>query len=83
MSVVVQSHVGTLTWTIADLTIATEQFVEVGFAPGQTIARLSVPAGVTNLTVSGVPPGRYYVRVRSVNGTGLGAPSNEVVVDVP
>ena len=83
LSVVVQSHVGTLTWTIADLTIATEQFVEVGFAPGQTIARLSVPAGVTNLTVSGVPPGRYYVRVRSVNGTGLSAPSNEVVVDVP
>jgi len=36
-----------------------------------------------SLTVPGVPPGRYYVRIRSVNGTGVGAPSNEAVVDVP
>ncbi len=40
-------------------------------------------AGATSLTVPGVPPGRYYVRVRSVNGTGLGTPSNEVLVEVP
>ena len=83
LSVVVQNHIGTLTWTITGQTIATEQLVEVGFAPGQTVARLAVAAGATSLTVPGVPPGRYYVRVKSVNGTGLGAPSNEVVIDVP
>ena len=83
LSVAVQNHVGTLTWTITGQTIATEQLVEVGFAPGQTVTSLAVAAGATSLTVPGVPSGRYYVRVRSVNGTGLGAPSNEVVVDVP
>ena len=84
LSALVESRVVTLTWAIdASHSMATEQVVEVGFAPGQTVVRLPVAAGATSLTVPGVPPGRYYVRIRSVNGTGLGAPSNEVMVDVP
>ena len=84
LSVVVDQRVATLTWTIAaSRSIATSQVVEAGFTPGATAVRLPVAAGATSLTVPGVPPGRYYVRVRSENGTGLGTPSNEVVVDVP
>ena len=79
-----EGSLATLTWTIAaSRSIATDQVVEVGFAPGETALRLGVAAGATSLTVPRVPPGRYYVRVRSINGTGLGAPSNEVLVEVP
>ena len=84
LSALVDGRLVTLSWTIdASRSIATEQVVEVGFAPGQTRVRLPVAADASSLAVAGAPPGRYYVRVRSVNGTGLGAPSNEVLVDVP
>ena len=84
LTILVDDQLATLTWaTDTTHSIATEQVVEVGFAPGQTVARLAVAAGATSTTVPGVPPGRYYVRVRSVNGTGLGTPSNEVLVEVP
>jgi hypothetical protein len=74
----------TLSWaTAAGGAIATGHVVEAGFTSGQTVVRLPVSAGATSLLVPGVPPGRYFVRVRSVNGTGLGAPSNEVLVNVP
>ena len=74
----------TLSWaTASGGAMATGQVVEAGFSPGETAVRLPVDAGTTSLTVPGVPPGRYYVRVRSVNGTGLGTPSNEVLVEVP
>ena len=84
LNVVVDQRVATLTWTIGPRrSIATGQVVEAGFSPGETAVRLPVDAGATSLTIPGVPPGRYYVRVRSVNGTGLGTPSNEVLVEVP
>jgi hypothetical protein len=84
LNILVADRVATLTWASdTSHSMATEQVVEVGFAPGETVARLRVAAGATRLTVPGVPPGRYYVRVRSVNGTGQGAPSNEVLVEVP
>ena len=74
----------TLTWAIdASRSIATEQVVEVGFAPGQTLVRLPVAADASSLAVAGAPPGRYYARIRSTNGTGVGVPSNELIVVVP
>jgi glucose/arabinose dehydrogenase len=36
----------------------------------------------TSVTFANVPPGTYYVRMRSLNGAGQSAPSNEVVVTV-
>ena len=36
----------------------------------------------TSFGASNVPPGTYYVRVRAGNYSGLGAPSNEVEVQV-
>ena len=84
LSALVDDGLVTLSWAIdASRSIATEQFVEVGFAPGQTLVRLPVAADAASLAVAGAPPGRYYVRIRTMNGTGVGAPSNEVIVDVP
>ena len=75
----------TLGWTVdATKGVATEILLEAGSAPGRTdIARLRAAAGSTSLTVPNVPPGTYFVRVRSLNGAGAGTPSNEVVVIVP
>ena len=74
----------TLSWTTTlGGAMATGQVVEAGLSSHETVVRLPVDPGATSLTVPGVPPGRYYVRVRSVNGTGLGTPSNEVLVEVP
>jgi hypothetical protein len=36
-----------------------------------------------SMVVPGVPPGRYYVRVRAVNAQGASAPGGEVTIDVP
>ena len=53
--------------------------IEAGSAPG--LADLAVVQVGTNRSFSTpVPAGTYYVRVRAINGTGIGAPSNEVVV---
>ncbi len=59
--------------------------MQVGTAPGATnVADVNVGGG-TALAVSlaGVPPGVYYVRVSAVSACGVGAPSNEVAVSVP
>ena len=83
LGALVDGRLVTLSWTIdASHSIATEQVVEVGFAHGQTLVRLPVSADASSLAVAGAPPGRYYVRIRTTNGTGVGAPSNEVIVDV-
>jgi hypothetical protein len=56
--------------------------IEAGSAPGQAnLVSLTVGA-TTNLSVSAVPAGTYYVRVRASNVAGTGAPSNEVAVVV-
>ena len=65
LSALVDGRLVTLSWTIdASRSIATDQVVEVGFIPGQTVIRLPVEAGAISLAVAGVPPGRYYVRIR-------------------
>lgn len=57
--------------------------LEAGSASGlANLATVALGPG-TSLSIPGVPPGRYYVRVRGVNVTGRGAPSSAVVVDVP
>gem|GEM_PF-2570442 len=55
--------------------------LEAGSAPGlSNLAQLSL-AG-TSLTFPGIPPGRYYLRVRGNGACGLTAASNEVAVTV-
>jgi len=55
--------------------------LEAGSAPG--LADLLVTdVGGQALVVPGVPPGRYFVRVRGLNSSGLGAPSTDAAVRV-
>lgn len=69
-----------LTWTnVGD---ASAFVLDVGLAPGRT--DLTVGIGeAASLTLTGAPPGRYYLRVRGTNRFGVSRPSNEVAVVVP
>ena len=74
----------TLSWALPDVSpMVTGYRAEAGTAPG--MANLGVLALGTgeSFRASGVPPGRYFVRVRAVNVNGTSGPSNEVVVEVP
>ncbi len=57
----------------------------VGSAPG--LSDVSVvdvgPTPAIAVSLAGVPPGRYFVRVAALGACGLGVASNEVSVDVP
>lgn len=74
----------TLTWTRGPTRAQTTRYVlEVGTAPGLSNV-LTLDVGLqTSLTAQGVPPGRYYVRVKAGNAAALSLASNEVVVDIP
>lgn len=75
----------TLTWSAPVRAAAVSRYVlEVGSASGLSDIFTGLDVSLeTSFAASGVPPGRYYVRVRAGNYTGLSAPSNEVVVQVP
>jgi hypothetical protein len=57
---------------------ATSYVVEAGVAPGAT--SVSIPTSGPSYTASGIPPGRYYVRVRARNAFGTGPPSSEYLL---
>ena len=69
-----------LSWS--DPADATGFELEFGFAPGQRAGAVRV-SRITSLAVPGVPPGRYYVRIKAVNEVGASPASNEIRVDVP
>jgi hypothetical protein len=71
----------TLTWARAFG--ATDYVVEAG--DQSTLSNLAEirTGGATRLVVDNVPPGAYYVRVRSINEHGAGQRSTEIVVVVP
>ncbi len=73
-----------LTWSLPRHSPdATRYVLEVGTAPGlNDVGTLALGPGQT-LSIPGVPPGRYVVRLRAANATGVGAASNEVVVTMP
>ena len=73
-----------LSWSAGGQPAAVTRYVlEVGSAPGLNDIFTGLDVGLqTSFAASGVPPGRYYVRVRAGNFTGLSAPSNEVIVQV-
>lgn len=75
----------TLSWSAGGPPAAISRYVlEIGSAPGLSDIFSVLDVGLqTSFSASAVPPGRYYVRVRAGNYTGLSAPSNEVVVQVP
>lgn len=58
----------------------TSYIIEAGDAPGRAnLAVLPTESAATAFTVV-APPGRYYVRVRAVNGNGISAPSEEITL---
>lgn len=72
-----------LAWTLPTISPRAVAYrLEAGFAPGATAVSIDLGAA-TSTTIPGVPPGRYYARLRAVNYNGVSAPSNEIVVDVP
>jgi hypothetical protein len=74
----------TLSWSVTSGGDAATSFViEAGSSPGSTdLAVFDTGSPVTALTITGVPPGTYFVRVRARNASGTSGPSNEVVVVV-
>ena len=57
--------------------------VEAGSAPGLSdIAAFDTQSAATTALVPGVPPGTYFVRVRTRTFAGLSDPSNEITVRV-
>ena len=62
---------------------ATNYVIEAGSGPGlSTLANFSTGSASTTFSASGVPPGAYFVRVRSGNAAGSSAPSNEATLIV-
>jgi len=85
LAATVQGAAVTLSWAEGAPVAQTLRYVlEVGSAPGRNDIFSGLDVGLqTSFGASNVPPGTYYVRVRAGNYSGLGAPSNEVVVQVP
>ena len=70
----------TLSWTPTAIGFPTSYIIEASSAPGgpANLANFNTGNASTTLEVPGVPAGTYYVRVRAVDASGPGAPSNEV-----
>jgi hypothetical protein len=57
--------------------------LEAGRAPGDASVGSFVLGPATSLSVTGVPPGFYVVRLRALNSAGTGPPGPEVGVRLP
>lgn len=76
----VGGNVATFSWSA--VAGATHYVIEAGSAPGlANLATLAVTG--SSLTVPGVPPGTYYLRIRSVGVGGQGDRSTDIAVTVP
>jgi hypothetical protein len=70
------------TWT-APAGPVTGYVLEVGRAPGDATIGTFVLGPTTSLSVNGVPPGFYVVRLRAVNAAGTGPPTPDAGVRMP
>ena len=62
---------------------ATSFIIEAGGVAGASnLAMFDTQSSATSTTVTSVPPGTYFVRVRARNAFGVSGPSNEVVIVV-
>lgn len=72
----------TLTWGPPELGGAPSGYLlEAGASPGATF--VEQPTAELRYVVAGVPPGRYFVRVRAFNGNGAGPASEDLLVTIP
>lgn len=73
-----------LGWTLPpNSPAATGYLLEAGTAPGLSNLGSRTLGPALSLDFPGVPPGRYYVRLRASNHAGTGAASSELLIDVP
>jgi hypothetical protein len=78
----VSGNTVTLNWT-ASILGPTTYIVEAGSAPGlANLATMQTGSIATSLTVTSVPGGVYYIRVRAANAAGASPPSNEITIVV-
>jgi hypothetical protein len=59
----------------SDMGTPTDYVLEVGLSSGTTL--VSIPVAGTRYTATGVPPGRYFARVRGRNSAGVGRAASE------
>jgi hypothetical protein len=76
----VAAGIVTLAWQ--PMRNTTDYQLEASIGGGATIFTTRT-SGLPSLTVANVPPGVYTVRVRGVNDSGVGTPSEPVIVTVP
>lgn len=79
LAATVSGQTVTLAW--ADPGDTTSFELEFGFAPGQRAGAAAL-GRTASITLSGVPPGTYFVRVRALNEVGRSAASNDIQVVV-
>ena len=74
----------TLTWiTPGSGDAPTSYVIEAGSSSGASnLANFDTGSAATSLTVTAVPPGAYFVRLRARNAAGFSSVSNEIVVTV-
>lgn len=77
-AVAVNGHVGRFTWTPSPFGSADSYRIEAGVSPGTTLVTIAAPALGSDFTMPGIPPGRFYVRLRGANQYGVGPPSDDV-----
>jgi hypothetical protein len=83
LTAVVTGNTVTLNWQApATGTAPLGYILEASLTPGGVAVALFAVES-TSVTVSSVPTGVFYVRVRAADTQGVGAPSNEAVVAVP
>jgi len=59
----------------------TRYLIEAGSSPGLSdLASIDTGSINSTLTIPGVPPGTYWVRVRAANPAGIGVPSQDVSI---
>jgi 5-hydroxyisourate hydrolase-like protein (transthyretin family) len=80
-SVTVAAGVLSIAWTPASFGPPATSFrLEAGLTSGSTA--VTFPTAATSLTLPGVPPGTFFIRVRAINASGLGGTSQEVTLNV-
>ena len=73
----------TITWRLPEHSpAATGYRLAIGSSPGASNLGTIVLGPAESFTATGVPSGRYYVRLHTVNHTGESPASSEIVVDV-